>query len=105
MRSDLGTGQAAHAVGSPGHERWQFTRRVSLHIRTDPAGLGPWPPLLLEGVSEAKPEDEDHEGDGADGEERVPRQSHPAQGLHVTLAEELAAARIPVAALDRGHRL
>src|SRR5215468_12058843 len=78
---------------------------VSLHIRTDPAGLGRRPPLLLEGVSEAKPEDEDHEGDGADGEERVAGHPHPAQGLHVTLAEELAAARIPVAVLDRGHRL
>src|SRR5262249_6228833 len=78
---------------------------VSLHIRTDPAGLGPRPPLLLEGVSEAEPEDEDHEADGADRKERIAGHPHPAQGLHVALAEELAAPRIPVAVLDRGHRL
>ena len=50
---------------SPGHERWKFARRVSLHVKTDPVGLGHRPPLVLEGVSKAKSEDEDYEADAA----------------------------------------
>src|SRR5262245_2408193 len=54
-------------------------------------------PLLIEGVSQAKTEHEDHEADRADCEEGVSRHTEPAKGLHDALAEELAAAGIPVA--------
>src|SRR5262245_49562447 len=80
--------RAVHAVGSRGRWlRWSVGR-VELRIDTDRTGFGPGPPLVFEGVSEAEPEDEDHEADGADRKERVPRHPHPAQRLHETLAEE-----------------
>lgn len=74
-------------------EHWcrQFLRPARLYVQTDPAGFGRRLPLLFKGVSKAEPT----KPRAAEREERVPRHPHP-----VTLAEELAPARMPIAVLD-----
>src|SRR5262252_6933902 len=91
--------RAAHGLG-------QLISHVSLRALTSPSACpGRRPPLILQRVPKSQPKNEEHERDRADREERVSRYPEPPQGLHEALAEELTAAGIPVAVLDRGHGL